>query len=101
MAKKNKVHQKEGGGFIKKVSSLFNLDTVNLSFIFFYFSFPVIRFNLPITLITYPWLTQRKIASSSELLTELTALFVFDFLLILWANRFEWQHGTENIFTDF
>jgi hypothetical protein len=28
--KKNKGQQKEGGGFIKKVSSLFNLDTVIL-----------------------------------------------------------------------
>lgn len=32
--KKNKVQQKEGGGFIKKVSSLFNLDTVMLWFCF-------------------------------------------------------------------
>lgn len=37
--KKNKNQQKESGGFIKKVSSLFNLDTVMLwvFFIFFWF----------------------------------------------------------------
>lgn len=33
--KKNKSQQKEGGGFIKKVSSLFNLDTVTLWFFLF------------------------------------------------------------------
>lgn len=37
MTTRKKKRQQEGGGFLKKVSSLFNLDTVIFLFYFFLF----------------------------------------------------------------
>lgn len=36
MTTRKKKRQQEGGGFLKKVSSLFNLDTVNFLYFFYY-----------------------------------------------------------------
>lgn len=42
MTTRKKKRQQEGGGFLKKVSSLFNLDTVN--FLYFFIIYFLVQF---------------------------------------------------------
>lgn len=91
MTKKNKNQQKEGGGFIKKVSSLFNLDTVNLSFLHYFLLFAVLFCFDLINNPNHLSLTLTRNINCIEL--NLTASFVFNILLIPSANRSELQNG--------
>lgn len=86
MTTRKKKRQQEGGGFLKKVSSLFNLDTVNVYFFFsFVYSFIILfTYKFYILLLVHCYL---RLPHLRRLIRSIySTIFVLYLLLIVVRN---------------